>query len=210
MSEKPILFSAPMVQALLNGTKTQTRRVIKPQPLTWETGSAFLPFETIQKRPYGNIGDRLWVRETWKPHCEGPISEQFPIGTCVKYRADGAMMKPTLWTEDQGGWCEAHEEETKWRPSIFMPRWASRITLEITGVRVGRLQDISEQDAVAEGIESNPGTYSHERFWKHYGANCHLGYLKAAESYRTLWESINGPGSWDKNPWVWVIEFRKI
>lgn len=190
--ERPILFSAQMVRAILDGRKTQTRRVINPQPI-WVADPS-VPFKTtdadpkgIINCPYGKTGDRLWVRETF----------------C--YHDDLAMY---LYKADDVTCC-------KWKPSIHMPRWASRITLEIVSVRVERLQDISEKDAIAEGISKVP-------FRPCEGWPICDGYMvgkddgvtglaaKASTAYKKLWESINGPGSWDLNPWVWVVEFRRI
>lgn len=212
MKERPILFSGPMVRAILDGRKTQTRRVVKLPPhikhheldLTrmqdgypdgvrpiWGDDEEPNLFST--RNPFGKPGDHLWLKETWRQYsrseCACYDDCQCPPSGTVFYRAD-------------------HDEEIKWRPSIFMPRWASRITLEITGVRVERLQEISEEDAKKEGIESEGGD---PKMWKSY--NPKLGWLSVddpAMSYRTLWESINGPGSWDANPWVWVIEFRRV
>lgn len=209
MKERPIIFSAPMVRALLDGTKTQTRRVapirelkILQHPgdmLTWSV--SFLKpvkgvlsshsggkLSDLQARsiiasrfnPYGQPGDRLWVRESFTDEAGG--TRPYP-GDHIYYKAD--THQPL---------CE------RWSPSIHMPRWASRITLEITGVRVERLKDISEADAIAEGVELG-------------GPIGHLPtYLAApyAYQYAQLWESINGPGSWDENPWVWVLEFNRI
>ena len=195
MAERPILFSAPMVRAILAGTKTQTRRVVKPQPAErGDNGGAFMEIipSLLPSRgglfdvryaldnpraircPYGQPGDRLWVRETFG-HFER--NENFKPGAEVFYRADGNCL-----------------ELEPWRPSIHMPRWASRITLEITGVRVERLQDISEADAYAEGIQ-------HCDLW---GDGTPRGF------YRVLWEQINGAGSWDASPWVWVVEFKRM
>lgn len=194
MTERPILFSAPMVRAILDGTKTQTRRVVKPAHKAWIEMPVTHQLGEWDKRPlpYGKTGDRLWVRETWAaPHSEDarpPRAIQ-----CDQMRIHYAA------SEDRGG--------LLWRPSIHMPRWASRITLEVTGVRVERLQDISEADAIAEGIEPtmpNPGHWN----WRDYlieGGQTH-----AVLSYKTLWESINGPGSWDLNPLVWVVEFKRV
>lgn len=188
MTSRPILFSAPMVRALLAGRKTQTRRAIKPQPqpnggrrLTklapylcedgrWNwvlaatghgTGDPFLC-------PYGAPGDELWVRETW---AQGLVA-------CV-YHADGTKVQ-------------------RWQPSIHMPRWASRITLRIEEVRIERLQDISEADAIAEGA---PAVSLHDLD----GAS-----IAPSRRYRELWESINGAGSWRENPWVWAITFERL
>lgn len=161
MTERPILFSAPMVRALLAGTKTQTRRVATPrrsiEPMTDEC-------------PYGQPGDRLWVRETWSAH------------------SAGGFMYAASW--------DAHAliGHPKWRPSIHMPRAASRITLEVTGVRVERLQEITRGDAMAEGCPFPNMAAGHDpREW-----------------YAKLWNDINGPGSWDANPWVWAITFRRV
>lgn len=228
--ERPILFSAPMVRALMAGTKTQTRRAIKPQPYVdaqgnfcWN-GSNFgqdfsgphiqaiaSPLPTSKtgrvRCPYGKRGDRLWVRETW-------MDLQ---GTGVEHRsqADGKLQRYAYGADTPPG---SYGDECrkdfglKWRPSIHMPRWASRITLEVTGVRVERLQDISEADAAAEGIEPIEG--SREMPGPNHFSVREVGgwanFPTAQEAYRYLWESINGPASWDANPWVWVVEFRRV
>jgi hypothetical protein len=177
-TERPILFSAPMVRAILSGTKTQTRRVVKGMALLWLRPDGFTPeFTALPENglcPYGQPGDRLWVREAWRAWPDG-----------VAYRAD--ISDADL----------ADAVHAPWRPSIHMHRAASRITLEITAVRVERLQDISEADAKAEGVtrpvpmlDDDPSTY--------------------VDAFGDLWASINGPGSWDSNPWVWVIEFRRV
>jgi hypothetical protein len=194
MKERPILFNADMVRAILNGRKTHTRRMVKPQPL-WVADPS-VPFSTpdadpkgVIKSPFGTVGDRLWVKEThWINHAEKLLA----------YRAD--MEFPD------------HMNKSKWRPSIHMPRWASRITLDITAVRVERVQDITEEDAMAEGVESV--WYGNAKFWKAYGKNLLpeggelVATMAAAQSFRTLWQSIYG--NWDANPWVWVYEFRRI
>ena len=200
MKERPILFSAPMVRAILEGRKTQTRRVVSdrnsqgnykasclhiedaftdPGPSPAGNPGPYLKAEVIGSRditerlyPRFVPGDRLWVRETF---------HAFPDGR-IRYRCDPLF-------EFSGTFDEP------WTPSIFMPRSASRITLEVTGVRVERLQAISEEDAMAEGappilVPPDGGSEPH------------------VEGFRDLWGSINGPGSWDANPWVWVIEFR--
>lgn len=202
MKERPILMSAPMVRAILEGRKTQTRRIVKPQyevnggiwtsikTRGWMYQSRIENCESLLKVcPYGKIGDILWVKETWMPLTVGYV-----------YRADGII------NENFPG--------TKWHPSIFMPRVASRIKLEITNIRVERVQDISEEDAIAEGIEylDNQlvdGEVDRCRIYFHYSDN-ELILLDAKSSYQTLWESINGKDSWGKNPWVWVIEFKRI
>ena len=182
MNKRPILFSAPMVRALLNGSKTQTRRVVKPQHLKFFDQSAVDMLGAWDKRPlpYGQPGDRLWVRETWW-HDEEDNS--------IIYRVDANSDIVDVNKHETG------LAKYNWRPSIFMPRAASRITLEITAVRVERLQDISEADALAEGVTA-----------KKTPDACYT----AREAYAVLWESINDPGSWDLNPWVWVIEFKKV
>ena len=196
MKERPILFSAPMVRAILAGTKTQTRRVAKhplAQNLSYivDIGKGWFGDEEgeVQIRcPYGQPGDRLWVREKWQ-------------AVSGNDRARHIMTHP----RPDRGWLEyaatprADEPAYKWRPSIHMPRWASRITLEVTGVRVERLQDISEADAMAEGV--------------HYSL---LEKIQAGQdrwarhAYKKLWETINGSDSWDLNPWVWVVEFKGV
>ncbi len=187
--ERPILFSAPMVRALLAGTKTQTRRLIKPQP----TGNADVQFHVAAaltiapdgkqlRCPYGQPGDRLWVREATINVEEhgyvGPVYVESEEGeSCLIY----GLGPPDDMTE-----IEPHD--LRKRPSIHMPRSYARITLEITAVRVEQLQEISDEDAVAEGMPIDD----------------------AKHDYSLLWDRINGPGSWAANPWVWVVEFRRI
>jgi hypothetical protein len=186
MKERPILFSAPMVNEILDGHKSQTRRVVKPQPEYvdgfWShKGRGILDLTRIPC-PYGKVGDRLWVKETHRFDGLDPkIAIQQKDPDSVMYRAD----------EDFDGVC--------WRPSIFMSRWMSRITLEIMAVRIERLHAITERNAQAEGC-----TVSEECD----GAGIPLH--TAVYAYRDLWNQINGAGSWDKNPWVWVIEFRRV
>jgi hypothetical protein len=202
VKERPILFQGAMVRALLAGTKTQTRRVVKWRGLepglnlqfsglsVERSGSNFVlssPTRTShayrsvpQPCPYGQPGDRLWVRETWAYHVHAQAAMRDEDGPWV-YAADGA---PAL----QMRLCD------RWRPSIHMPRWACRLVLEVTSVRVERLQDISEADAQAEGCDlpARDQSWNQCRRW-----------------YRDLWEQINGTGSWDANPWVWVVEFKR-
>jgi hypothetical protein len=216
MKERPILFSGPMVRAIIEGRKTQTRRIVKQVPhwqhcgkdiMEWglsgcytdDEGWHWLDIQTEVddnshdeiKCPYGQPGDRLWVRETWAPMPGGPVTPQ----NGVIYRADSS----DSWT---------------WRPSIHMPRWASRITLEITSVRVERLREISASDSIAEGIEPVPDNspFRNTCGWKDYlePDSLPFDHDKPSASFRTLWESINGPGSWKLNPWAWVIEFKKL
>lgn len=183
MSEHPILFSGSMVRALLDGSKTQTRRVVKGVALEWLGPDGFTPEFVASPEnhlcPYGQPGDRLWVREAFMhepaDYCwQASVSIPSRPASTV-YRADFPNSQP-----GEG-----------WKPSIHMPRKLSRITLEITGVRVERLQDISDTDARAEGM---PATVANSpRVW-----------------FASLWQSINGAESWDANPWVWVVEFRRL
>jgi hypothetical protein len=223
MNEKPILFSADMVRAILNGRKTQTRRIIKSkyelsdfhtaheigpgEVILWSnngiskefTKANYQPGEGI-KCPYGILGDTLWVRETYG------LTPDYPDHVvALRYRADG------------------HEyNDIRWKPSIFMPRSASRISLLITDVRAERLQSITEEDAIAEGIEdlyAGQGLSEGTHAWRKYdvtkkqlkepGGHWNTVADSAIDSYKSLWNSINGPGAWDANPWVWVITFEK-
>lgn len=217
MTERPILMSGPMVRAILDGRKTQTRRVVKPQP------SHFTPSPNVHhprhpaayfdaycnapktganprgmsdrwcwwtpdnrqgpdwiRCPYGAPGDRLWVRETWGTGGYFP----WPYG----YRADG---------KEYPGEC--------WRPSIHMPRRASRLTLEVTVVRVERLQAITQADARAEGVVDTSGAWDHVP-----GGLLDTSRAGPRGAFEALWNSINGADSWDANPWVWVVEFRRV
>ena len=201
MKEHPILFNGEMVRAVLGGRKTQTRRVILPQP-TKQDGKTWLALigdnaymysgqkpngefwqMPIFKCPYGQPGDRLWVRETWREVGSAMMSDDsIPKLKCdVRYCADDPLDGP-------------------WRPSIHMPRWASRITLEVVAVRVERVQDITEADARAEGVTlryDDPNRVDRR---------C----PKYAEAFHTLWDSINASRGygWDANPFVWVVEFQ--
>ncbi|CUJ80189.1 MULTISPECIES: hypothetical protein [Achromobacter] len=220
MRERPILFSGPMVRAILAGDKTQTRRAVKlphtnplgqwepttvgglgvrfsdgtpapEQPAIWHTrtGDALLC-------PYGQPGDRLWVRETWQHanHPFGPYQDHTP----VFYRAD--------YLDDPhgpDGELSAEGRYREWRPSIHMPRAACRLLLDIARVRVERLQAINHMDAIAEGVGVN-----------HSAAGVTMttppGESLPRVMFRAMWEQINGAGAWDANPWVWVVEFRRI
>lgn len=194
MTERPILFSAPMVRAILAGTKTQTRRVMKPDGRY--RLDVVAPADGGPSRcPYGQPGDRLWARETWAaPHnCDHLKPSEIDSEWRFHYAA----------TEDRGG--------LLWRPSIHMPRRASRITLEVTGVRVERLQDISEADAIAEGIGSRQVSENDSR-WLNYmdPESKAAAFGDPRYSFWSLWENINGEGSVETNPWVRVIAFRRI
>jgi len=242
MKERPILFSAPMVRAILEGRKTQTRRVVKPgavqmiefaggrcddEPMTeddfiiewtesydddggkrkkypaqWCVRSEYpeegiLPLGTA----YGQPGDRLWVREAWgvgtRPH---PVDG---LVDGIEYRADEHYLDEfealPLNCEGIPDDVDLDRYRGKWRPSIHMPRWASRITLEIVSVRVERLNEISEQDAGEEGFDYLRGD-----------GNSDISGDVQRKWFRKLWESINGTGSWQQNPWCWVIGFKRV
>jgi len=186
MTDRPILFSAEMVRAILKGRKTQTRRVMKPQPSTVDDAGRWYRMKSGGESlmtsaypcPYGAPGDTLWVRETWTQY---PI-ELNPEPCDAWYKATSNGPPPPF----------------KWRPSIHMPRWASRITLRITDIRVERLQDISEDDARAEGCDPVV----------HPDGAVDCGTRKT--TFASLWNKINGPGAWDENPWVWVLAFERI
>lgn len=223
MSERPILFNADMVRAVLDGRKMQTRRVMKVQPHAGVRNSPFVKSGIEDGHgkelicPFGEVGDRLWVRETWsvvshafdddglmidyvpdrpaKAVHEKPFGRGYYSGHAI-YAADGGF----TWGADDG----CVDGRSCWKPSIHMPRWASRITLEITGVRVERLWDITEDDAKAEGctfeaLRFKPGTREAEE----------MGHT-AVYQFGGLWQSIYGEESWQANPWVWVVEFKRV
>lgn len=224
MKQKPILFSAPMVRAILDGNKTQTRRIVKPQPD--EDGLAFLlhggrwqdTSGVDYKCPYGQVGDVLWVRETWGIADRWLHSEITDPPRTIAYKAD--LSAKNFDPEYEVNTSDWGWENMKWKPSIHMWRWASRIQLEITGVRVERLNDISEADAKAEGLKA----ISKDGNLIKYGipdadglpGNDDLGLhwneweICPIQAYKKLWELINGAGSWDENPWVWCISFRVV
>lgn len=208
-----MIFNGQMVRALLGGRKTQTRRSVKPQPeltersgFSWNGalyGAGSDERETNRnfahaKCPYGRPGDRIWVRETF-----GDCGER------LVYRAD----------TDDGAKCKVK----RWTPSIHMPRWASRILLEITDVRIERLNSISDADCIAEGIIPVPKDRDDDhQFWRDYHLSSDGTFCvhSPRESIESLWKSVRGksfeqeedtaPGSWQANPWVWVIEFKRI
>lgn len=262
MKERPILFSGPMVRAILEGWKTQTRRVVKAEHLR----GSMEPGQVLNERttndaprwcPYVQPGDRLWVRETWAYNGQayknyGP--EERRREGYVTYAADGAKvthyfpegpMLPSppqtlparMETEDEVSFENRKNDYyinyfRRFRPSIHMPRWASRITLEVTEVRVQRLQEVSEEDARAEGVAPviheewtayDPETEGYPSFSvepdaetiacrrleniRHHGPKV---ISTAKEQFRLLWLSINGLESWDANPWTWAISFRVL
>lgn len=203
MKLKPILFSTPMVEAILNGTKTQTRRIVKPQPD--EDGLSFnLKLQDWQDtsgvnyKSKANIGDIFWVRETWQiTDFLHPSDENY-----------GYIYKAS----ENGREWESNTKDWKWRPSIFMPKAACRLFLKVTNVRVERLHDISEEDAESEGIDFNNLSDGYlDKAFKNYltGSFDFDEHMGSISSFFTLWESINGKQSLESNPWVWVYEFEK-
>lgn len=234
MKERPILFSAPMVRAILEGRKTQTRRIMKVQPpdetykfstlcdttareerkhigahhFAKYDGFKQLDSTAFFRSPYGYKGDRLWVRENFAyVSCDENEKGALPWGTHEIYPLEdyGASHYSIRYaaTEKEMDW------ESGWRPSIHMPRWASRITLEITNIRVERLQDISEEDAKAEGVTQFSSIGAEQRI------ACDTKNRSQADSpytlaFASLWSEINGAESWNANPWVWVVEFKVV
>ncbi len=220
MKERPVIFNSEMVRAILDGRKTQTRRVMAVQPESNQFGLLRITDSTKRSDigkyhwaesnatgthqrsalfscPFGQVGDRLWVREAY----QGPLfnfdqmetyledTSKFERPEFCEYRADGGKT-PEYYDADDN-------LRYGWKPSIHMPRWASRITLEITAVRVERLNDISEEDAKAEGVAPSQHIITPPE------ALYRVGFLK-------LWQSIYGEESWGANPWVWVIEFKQV
>ena len=227
----PILFSAPMVNAILAGRKKQTRRAIKPQPhqvgtdlWTWpgaaqhsisQVSEHRLRFNLISRCPYGRIADDLWVRETWATakccDSEQPANIETPhgYGWPVWYSADGACAIRNGFDFDGG---PGFATQGRKRPAIHMPRWASRITLRIVDIRVERLQEITAVDAMAEGLEFKCEPGGARTIYKDYlFPNC--WHVDPVQSFASLWDSINKniPGhTWADNPWVHAITFRKV
>ncbi len=234
IKERPILMSAPMVRAIPEG-KTQTRRTrgldkfcanvpegfaidyfVEELPGEWlaisdkEGGEFPSSFKPWIKCPYGNVGDQLWVRESYKRWCIDGTDTIEDGWWFVRYRSDNNIQKHcATWdccaTYDSPSEAGCDKEPDRWEPSIHMPRWASRILLEITGIRVERLQDISEDDAIAEGILFN-GDY--ELWWDYQREQWIC--VDPIDSYKSLICKINGPETWERNPWVWVVEFKVI
>lgn len=207
MRERGIIFNAEMVRAILDGRKTQTRRIMKADCMEvaeMDDGSLW-PWrengETCEDYwyscPFGVVGDLLWVRETWQAihdYCDenGNVDERRYPRSIPKQR--GNYWHP-VYAESWGNECR-EDRQFPWRPAIHMPRWASRITLEIVSIRVERLNDISEADAKAEGI--SPAVGGVENGWEH------------RFNFRELWMTIYGEDNWQINPWVWVVEFKRV
>ena len=187
--ERPILFSGPMVRALLAGTKTQTRRLVK--------GNA--PVST--PCPYGSPDDRLWVRETFAYSIKDPdafesVERPHSPNAWDVVPREGAVGEEWVQHDGEGGQAWS---APRWLPGIFMPRWGSRITLEVTDVRVEQLQKISEEDAQAEGVAGlvEKRAYKAGNPWR--------------DAFAVLWDKINGKRApWAENPWVWAISFRRL
>ncbi|MBW3496949.1 hypothetical protein KO538_00140 [Janthinobacterium sp. NKUCC08_JDC] len=227
MKERQMLFNAPMVRALLAGTKAQTRRIIKPQPQMvtdkriepWRGDPAVLLSllaDSGRKCPYGQPGDRIWGRETFfaygrwvTRYSEKKGSDEWHFidmtAECDRTHQYDADSPDVPLAAGRGGALPGWYK----RPSIFMPRAASRILLEIVSVRVERLNDCSDADARAEGVAPDQ-----VRQISVFGANdverAAIYRRAAIAPYERLWESINGAGSWAANPWVWVIEFKRV
>lgn len=238
---RPILFSGEMVRAILDGRKTQTRRVVVPQPSHVEGNTLYLDGDGFYGRaardriihcPYGAPGDRLWVRETWTEFYASSRGATHETG--VRYKADGGERILSVPTARYGA-SLTDDDRLAWRPSIHMPRWASRITLEITDVRVQRVQEISEEDAIAEGMRWVAPTEEEQRahraeaeeygeveprdmdgVWIAPGTDCGFGPKQSRErwaisaqgAYRWFWDHL-GYG-WEANSWVWAITFRRL
>lgn len=227
MKERPILFNGPMVRAILSGQKTVTRREIKPCmrsadlqfDMQQEADGSWHPYHTFDESrfdregtehpiacPYGQPGDRLWVRESFADL----------RGTGIEHRPDpaGPLQRYAFAADSPPG---SHSDEVrkdygiKWKPSIHMPRAACRILLEITAVRVERLQSISDEQAVAEGIERS---IDHPSLWKRGPLHGDQNIVQVTAfpklAFRSIWEAINGHESWAANPWVWVVEFKRV
>ena len=241
IKERGMIFNGEMVRAILDGRKTQTRRIIKNQregecwgvkpaqnpryaghTYDWWLPTGTQPYAALPACPHGSIGDRIWVRETWsqlgnEDGCAIDWNDELVKGGGPEaariYRAS-CEQKPGnygLWSIPDDVFWKPHtdnmEFEGAWRPSIHMPRWASRILLEITDVRVERLSEISEEDAANEGISpagdllpAYPGTYLTPKG----------DFSTAKVAFQRLWESIYGEENWKASPWVWVIEFKRV
>lgn len=221
MKERGIIFNADMVRAILDGRKTQTRRIVKSVPTThdfhgwvmsstcakdegkavWAIGDSPLLKDPIRLNcPLGKIGDRLWVRETW----QGPLVDYENANKLYKDPEPFQTIKNCVYKADGDACPEYFDADDNlrygWKSSAQMPRWASRMLLEITDVRVERLQSISGEDAKAEGFDNSQSDAANSIGW----------FEKPIRAFRRAWENIYGADGWDSNPWVWVIEFRRV
>jgi hypothetical protein len=203
-----------MVRAIIDGRKTQTRRLIRVPPASTTECQVFDPHEILWSTPDGPAitpvpyepGTRLWVRETWA------LEDLGEDGTRLVYRSDRAARWCRLECGDLAAldenvhFLESNYRPDRWRPSIFMPRWASRLTLEITDVRVQRLQDIGEADALAEGVRPSDAAVVYQDSTRQPVME-----MTARGAFASLWDSINGKRAlWDSNPWVWAITFKVV
>jgi hypothetical protein len=226
VKERGILFSAPMVRALLAGTKTQTRRLVKHRQFgASDTRGYDWTFRATPRRggcwndvsharmlelcPYGAPGDRLWVRETWQAWNRVSVEydEWEPITREARSGERWASWIELRGRPDSIEYRATSESTGPWTPAIHMPRWASRITLEIAAVRVERLQVITEGDAIAEGLEVGPFPGERPVTARVPGESV---FAEPRMVYAHLWDTIHGEGAWDANPWVWVVEFRRM
>ncbi|MBK2493780.1 hypothetical protein FKL41_11830 [Klebsiella pneumoniae] len=201
MTERGMIFNAEMVRAILDGRKTQTRRTVKPKPdedgLAKVTNGPWVDTSERNYRcPFGAAGDRIWVRETWAE--AGASAPDLKL-----YRANYPEHVPSIYENVPPA------EEIRWTPSIHMPRTASRILLEITDVRVERLNAISEEDAEAEGIDME-ALYDSQDCYDCIADHNMTGRPTVTGAFKYLWESIYGEEGWKSNPWVWVIEFKRV
>lgn len=208
MRERPIIFNGAMVRAILAGQKVQTRSVAKGvMAVHTRTGEALADIDSAGPRvpcPFGQPGDRLWVRETWMPGYYHEADHEDGPKVSVIHSADNAeatVAAPSYELAEQWErqFSEDGDEAPPWRPSIHMPRWACRLVLEITAVRVERLQAISEADAITEGLSQSdtgswlPGPCDHPEW-----------------AFHQLWAQVYGEPAWEANPWVWVIDFKRV
>lgn len=218
MKERGMIFNGEMVRAILDGRKTQTRRIMKPQPEPCPRGGHWWPSNVLKTMlhvedemqngkggwgglvgdacPFGDVGDRIWVRETWAE--AGASAPDLKL-----YRANYPEHVPSIYENVPPA------EEIRWTPSIHMPRTASRIQLEITDVRVERLNAISEEDAEAEGIDME-ALYDSQDCYDCIADHNMTGRPIVTGAFKYLWESIYGEEGWKSNPWVWVIEFKRV
>ncbi|AFR03257.1 PmgT [Pectobacterium carotovorum] len=240
MKERGIIFNGDMVRAIIDGLKTQTRRVMKPQPTPCDyidehgnprgghqwPSNIFRTMLHVERElqngqggwkglvgdacPYGDVGDRIWVRETWMP--DAPRDGTWPDVEFYGCKGAPLSMIPDRFRRPEhcihrASWTGS--EMVGWTPSIHMPRWASRILLEITDVRVERLNDISEEDCWAEGIDAVDGCFENaEIIDMARKIGCCID--DAKPMFSLLWQSIYGAESWSENPWVWAVSFKRI